>query len=136
MAGGGYTTPLFSDPFGSADDTYNFLARTQWADIVKNVFPYQDKLIQYATDPQVVRNAQSQASTDVNASFDRQQSANNDRIRSLGLTLTPEEQQVSTRLTGLSKSLASAQATNQAGLETQARQQAILGSAAPTFGKF
>ena len=114
-----------------AADTYAALTREQWQDYVTNFVPYENKLIDYSTDPNVVANNMVGASADVNASFDARAAATTRRLGGLGLTLDADEQRVSTRTMGLARSLADVGAQNTARDSTLARQQSILGNPAP-----
>ena len=51
---------------------YHAAMTRQWANYVSTFVPIENQLIKYATDPNVVSNAMSEASRDVNASFDAQ----------------------------------------------------------------
>lgn len=117
-----------------ASDTFAQLTRDQWASYVQNFVPFENKLIQYATEPGVVGGAMAAASQDVNASFDNRQAATTRRLGSLGLTLNADEQQASTRSFGLARSLADVQAQNSTRDATVARQQSILGNPSPRIG--
>lgn len=127
----GYSTQA---PARSVSDVYANLTRQTWADIVRNVYPYQDKLISAALDPNAAGLAANQAGQEVNSAFDRQNAATDDRLRSLGLNLNPDEQKVSGRLNNLNRGLADVQARNEAFSQTRQRQLALLGSPAPNVG--
>lgn len=115
----------------SANDLYSVLTRQQWQDYVTNFVPYENKLIEYATDPSVVSNAMSEASQDVGQSFDNQAASSARQLRSLGLTLDGDEQRAAQRSLGLARSLADVNAQNTARDVTMARQRSILGNPAP-----
>lgn len=116
----------------SASDQYAQMTRDQWSTYVNTFVPIENQLIKYATDPNVVNQAQQKASAGVNASFDQQQGATARQLQGLGVTLSPEEKQEQTKQYGLSRSLADVQGQNMAGDITRQRQQSILGSPAPT----
>lgn len=118
----------------SAQNAFANLTRQQWADYVTQFVPYENKLIEYASDPATVSNAMNTASLNVNQAFDRQTDANSSRLQGLGLSLTPEEQAASTRSTGLARSLADVQAQNSARDAAMARQQSVIGNPAPRVG--
>jgi hypothetical protein len=129
------------DPFGAdmsakdyASQTFAALTRQQWADYVQNYVPYENKLIEYATDPTVVSDAMAKASGDVNTAFDRVGDVNNMRLKGLGLTLNADEQHASERSLGLARAASDVQAQNSVRDLTRARQQAILGNPSPTIG--
>ena len=134
-------TPMFTNPYGYspgsktyASDTYAAMTRQQWANYVSTFVPIEHQLIKYATDPSVVSGAMSEASRDVNASFDAQEGAFNRRLRATGATLDADQQAVRQRNTGLSRALADVNAQNVAGYTTRQRQQSILGNPAPMGG--
>lgn len=118
-----------------AGDTYAALTRDQWQQYVSTFVPLENQLIDYATSPDTVNNAMSEASRDVNASYDVQAGATQRRLRGLGVNLTPEQQGAQTRSLGISRSLADVGAQNTAAELTRSRQQQILGSPAPIAGQ-
>lgn len=118
-----------------AGDTYAALTRDQWAQYVSTFVPLENTLIRYATDPETVNNAMSEASQDVNASYDAQTGATQRRLKGLGVNLTPEQQSAQTRSLGLSRSLSDVGAQNTAAELTRSRQQQILGNPAPQGGQ-
>lgn len=135
------TSPAFTNPYGFnqgsktfASDTYAAMTRQQWANYVSTFVPLENQLIKYATDPNVVSNAMSEASRDVNFSFDAQQGSFDRRMRAMGATLDNDQQAVRQRNTGLSRALADVNAQNVAGYTTRQRQQSILGNPAPMGG--
>ena len=139
---GDFVAPALNDLRGKgggsssyAQDTYARLTRENWYDYM-NVLgvPQENKLLQYATDPTVVANAMTEASQDVNQSFDRQAGINSQRLAGLGLTLNDDEQAAATRSTGLARSLADVGAQNRVRDMTRARQQSLLGNPAPDIG--
>lgn len=119
---------------GSANADFAKLTRQSWADYLKNIVPYENKLIEYATDPTVVSNAMTKAGEQVVGSFDRQAADSSERLRGLGLTLNADEQRASTRSLGLAKSVAEVQAINSTRDQVTARQRSILGLPAPNIG--
>lgn len=114
-----------------AGRSYEALTRSMWDSYVANYVPYENKLIEYATDPTVVSDAMAEASTAVTNSFDAQQQATGRRLKGLGLSLDADEQKAMDRSYGLAKSLADVTAQNVAGQRTRERQQSILGNPAP-----
>jgi hypothetical protein len=114
-----------------AGDTYAAITRDQWANYVGTFVPIENKLINYATDPNAPAAAMSSASQNVSDAFANQEGATDRRLRGLGVTLSPEEQDAQRRATGISKSLADVQAQNTARDLTVQRQQSILGSPVP-----
>jgi hypothetical protein len=122
-------------PTQSVSDLYAQLTRQQWYDYMNTLgVPQENKLIEYATDPNVVSNAMAEASQDVNSSFDRAQQLTDSRTRGLGTPLQADEQHAITRSLGLQRSLADVGAQNRARDQTTARQQAVLGNPAPKIG--
>ena len=103
---------MFTNPYGLnpgsktyASDTYAAMTRQQWANYVSTFVPLENQLIKYATDPNVVSNAMSEASRDVNASFDAQAGSLQRRLRATGATLDADQQATQQRNTGLSRAL-------------------------------
>ena len=123
-----------SSPDTTASDTFAALTRQQWQDYITNFVPYENKLIQYATDPTVVSNNMSLASQNVNQAFDQQAGTTQRRLSGLGLTLDADEQKVADRSTSLARAAADVNAQNTVRDQTMARQQSILGNPAPTIG--
>jgi hypothetical protein len=115
----------------TANDLYADVTRQQWSDYVNNFVPVENKLIQYATDPNVVSGAMSGASTGVHQAFDAQQGATQRRLQGLGVQLSPDEQAAQKKSMGVTEGLADVQAQNTARDLTVQRQQSILGSPAP-----
>lgn len=114
----------------TAQDLYASLTKRSWFDYMNTIgVPQENKLIDYATNPDTVKNAMSDASSDATGAFDRQAVNNQRRLSSLGLTLAPDEQAAVDRSTGLAKSLADVGAQNSARDVTVARQQQILSGA-------
>jgi len=133
--------PAFTNPYGYtpgsstyASDSYAAMTRQQWANYVSTFVPIENQLIKYATDPSVVSNAMSDASRDINASFDAQEGSFQRRMRAMGGTLDADQQATRQRNTGLSRALADVNAQNVAGYTTRQRQQSILGNPAPMGG--
>jgi hypothetical protein len=118
-----------------AGDTYAALTRDQWAQYVSTFVPIENQLIKYATDPNTVTNAMSQASADVNSSFNMQQGATQRHLQGLGVSLTPEQQRAQQKSYGLSRSLADVGAQNMTAEMTRQRQSSILGNPAPIAGQ-
>lgn len=116
---------------GYAGASYEAMTRLMWDQYVSNFIPYENKLIEYATDPTVVSNAMAEASTAVDQQFAAQQGATQRRLKGLGLSLDADEQKAADRGYGLAKSLADVTAQNLAGQRTRERQQSILGNPAP-----
>ncbi len=115
----------------SASDTFAAITRQQWSDYVNTFVPIENQLIKYATDPNTVSNAMSDASGDVNKAFDAQQGVTQRHLQGLGVNLSPDEQAAQTKATGLARSLADVGAQNTARDLTTQRQQSILGNPAP-----
>lgn len=119
------------DPSTYATDTFAKLTRDQWQSYITNFVPYENKLIDYATNPGVVSGAMAEASADVNSAFDNRAGATGRRLGGLGLALDADEQKASTRSMGLARSLADVNAQNTTRDATIARQQSILGNPMP-----
>ena len=115
-----------------AGQTYAALTREMWQTYVSQFMPFENKLIEYATDPTVVSEAMSDASGMVSRSFDAQRGATERRMRGLGLQLDTDEQAAMERSSGLAQSLADVSAQNTARDVTRARQRSIIGNPSPT----
>lgn len=114
-----------------ANDTFAAVTRDQWAQYVNTFVPIENKLIQYATDPTVVSDAMSEASTGVKNAFTAQEGSTQRRLKGLGVSLSADEQAAQKRSSGLAESLADVQSQNTARDLTVQRQQSILGSPVP-----
>jgi hypothetical protein len=114
-----------------ASQNYAALTRDMWASWTSNFLPFENDLIEYASDPNVVAQAQQRASEGVNQAFDAQRGATQRRLKGLGLTLSADEQESADRSYGLARSLADVTAQNVAGTRTRERQQSVLGNPAP-----
>ncbi len=115
----------------SADQTFAALTRQQWQDWVRNFAPYEDRLIAYSSDPQVVTNAMADAGASARTAFANRAAASQRGLRELGLSLDPDEQRAVDRSNSLAASLADVQAQNTARDATRARQSSILGNPSP-----
>lgn len=136
----GLTTPqpFASNPYGIdpnaadyAGQNYQALTRDLWAQWTTNFLPFENDLIEYASNPQTVADAQAQASKDVGLAFDAQRASTGRRLKGLGLELDADEQRAADRSYGLARSLADVNAQNVAGAQTRSRQQNVLGNPAP-----
>lgn len=126
-------SPYGVDP-GSKDfasRNYAALTRDMWASWTTNFLPFENDLIEYSSNPEVVTRAQQQASENVGFAFDAQQQATQRRLKGLGLTLDAEEQNAADRSYASARSLADVTAQNVAGARTRERQQNVLGNPAP-----
>lgn len=130
---GGVRAALRSGGGGSsvAADTYAKLTRDQWATYLNTFVPYENKMISYATNPDTVTNAVTEARGDVAGAFDAQQGATKRRLSGLGLTLDADEQRAADRSSGLARSLADVQAANQTRDAVMQRQASLLGNPSP-----
>ena len=116
----------------SAQETFAALTRAQWDQYLSDYVPLENLTINYATDPNAVSTAVANARRGVAQSFDAQQAATGRRMRGLGLTLDPDEQQAADRSTALARSLADVSAANLTADRVRERQQTLLGNPAPT----
>ena len=132
--GPGDVNPYGIDPNAKdfAGQNYYALTRDLWAQWITNFMPYENKLIEYASDPATVSESQAAASENVGMAFDAQRAATGRRLRGLGLTLDEDEQQAADRGYGIARSLADVTAQNVAGARARARQQGVLGNPMPT----
>jgi hypothetical protein len=117
----------------TADQQFADLSRQQWQDYVKNFVPYENKLIEYSNDPQVVTDAMTGASADARRAFSSRSAASKRGLRELGLTLGADEQRAVDRSNSLAGSLADVSAQNAARDATLARQDSVLGNPSPTI---
>ncbi len=112
---------------GTAAQQMAALTRQQWADYVSLFMPYENELIDYAMNPEVVTKSVDKARADVDTAFQVQEGVNQRRLRAQQQTLSPEEQAAADKQTQLSKSLAEVGAENTARQATIGRQRGILG---------
>lgn len=117
----------------SADQTFAALTRQQWADVMRLYGPYEDRFISYSNDPRVVTDAMGEASADARRAFSNRAAVQQRELRSLGLSLSPDEQRAADRSASLSGALADVNAQNTARDVTLARQRSVLGSPVPTI---
>lgn len=113
------------------NDTYAAMTRQAWQDYIANFVPFENRLIQYATDPNVVKEAVSEAREDATAAFDQAQLGTQQKLRGMGITLSADEQQAANRQTGLARALTEVQAANTARDATLDRQRSIMGMPMP-----
>lgn len=116
-----------------ASDTFAALTRDQWSTYLNTFVPLENQMIDYATNPDTVATAVGTARQDVSQSFNQQRGIQQRQLRSLGVTLNPEEQQAADRSAALSKSLADVNAANQTSLRVRDRQQSLLGNPSPSI---
>lgn len=119
-------------PSTVASDMFAAVTRDQWSNYVNTFIPIENKLIDYATNPNTIPNAMADASQGVHQAFAAQQGSTQRRLQGLGVQLSPDEQAAQKRSSGLTESLADVQSQNTARDLTSQRQQSILGSPAPT----
>lgn len=115
----------------SANDIFANTTKQQWSNYVDTFIPIENKLIQYATSPDTVTNAMSDAHTGVQQAFAAQQGSTQRRLQGLGVQLSPDEQAAQKLNSGITQGLADVQSQNTARDLTVQRQQSILGSPAP-----
>lgn len=126
---------LGAAPGGSAVNAYENMTRAMWFQYMTEIgMPQEDRLIQYATDPTVVSDAMAEASKDATSAFALSEVGQKKRLASLGLSLTPEEQQAADRSNSLARSIADVGAQRRARDATQMRQQALIGNPYPSIG--
>jgi hypothetical protein len=130
--GGGSTTYSFNQP-GSASNILANVINAQWQNYQAQLVPQENKLIQWATNPNGPLQAAQQAQATTGAQFNAQQQGLNKTLRSEGITLTPDQQAALTRQKGVSETVASDDAANRAGQAAYNNQQmALTGSPGPT----
>ncbi len=112
--------------YGGAEATQQALTRRGFSTWVNTFMPYEDSLIEYATDPTQAATAMQSARQDVAGAFDNQAAATERRLRPLG-GLNADEQTAATRSLSLARATASVGAQNRARDLTLQRQQSILG---------
>lgn len=118
---------------GTASQTFGELTRRMWMEYLSGTVPFENRLIDYSSDPRMVSDAMTDASTDARRAFANRAAAQQRQLRSAGLTLSAEEQAAADRATNLAASLADVNAQNTARDTTLARQRSILGSPVPTI---
>ena len=116
---------------GSAGQTYSAMTRDAWSSWVENFLPYENKLIEFATDVNAPVAAMSRASGIVNTQFDNAQRDATERMRGMGVRLDDDEQRAMSRSFGLQRSLTDVQAQNTARDVTRARQRQAMGNPSP-----
>lgn len=119
---------------GGLGEQYAALTRQMWSDYVTQFVPFENRLIDLATNTAAPGEAMAEASGLVDKSFTAQRGATDRRLRGLGLTLDADEQKAADRSYGMAKSLADVTAQNVAREQTVARQQGVIGNPAPTAG--
>jgi hypothetical protein len=112
----------------SAAELYAQLTRQQWQDYVSRFIPIENELIEYAMNPETVRQNVAKAQAGIGQAFDTQQGVTERRLRANQQTLTGEEKAAADQQTGLSRSLGEVQAANTARQITVERQRGILGA--------
>jgi hypothetical protein len=117
-----------------AQDNYARLTRETWQNYIQNFVPIENELIEYATSPDTVTNAVSEARSDVASAFQAQQGSTQRRLFGMGVNLEPDEKQSLERSSAISNSLADVNAANMTARQTRQRQQTILGNPAPDLG--
>lgn len=125
-------SPYYQTGAKGASRTYEALTRAQWDDYLRTFVPAENDLISYAMDPAQLQQSADVARLGVQQSFEQQQGIDERRMRAQGVTLTPEEQAVRERKTGLNAALSEVNAGNLATRRTQDRQQSIMGNPVPT----
>ena len=116
---------------GSAQDAAANLTRQQWYEYVNNFQPFEQDLINYATDPQQVQRNMDMAREHVSQSFDNQQGITQRRLKGYGINLNQDEQKAIGREQNLSRSIADVNAANMARRGTVNQQMGIIGAPAP-----
>jgi len=119
---GGPQTPQY-DPLTTQLANLSF---NEWQQASNAMYPTQSQLIKYAEDPQVVTNAQNQAVTDTNTSFNLADAAQKREQMNQGINLTPSQQAAISKSQALSQGLSTAANVNTATAQTYATQRGVL----------
>lgn len=114
-----------------AQDAFAAITRQQWDDYLTQYVPMENRLIEYAMDETAPQDASYLAGRDVGAAFDRQRESTERRLSGMGLQLTDEERAAMEKQSGLSESLATVGAMNNARDATVQRQQSVIGNPSP-----
>ncbi len=131
--GGGQTNYSFLDP-GSASNTLAQLVQQQQANYQAMYAPVENQLIDYATNPNTIPNAQARAGANADIGSANAVAGLNKTLETQGIKLTPVQQQAQQRKLGLQTGLSKVGAMNTAGQQTYDTITSILsGGAAPNI---
>lgn len=122
------TTPVPQavDFNGSAEDTLAAIYRAEWQDYLDRFAPYEDKLIDFASNPEEVTKAVDKAGQNVDQGF-MTAKGNLDRDRSrYGLNLTGREAASEDRSNAMDKTAAKLAARNSTRLHVQDQQERVM----------
>lgn len=103
------------------------MADADWADYQQNIQPQQQKLLDYATNPNTIKNNVSAAEGDVNAQFANVPGAVTRQLAGQGITMTPDQTASFNRTNQLNKGVAQVDAANQTRAATVKAQSQALG---------
>lgn len=133
MSGGGSTNYSFLDP-GSASNTLAQLVQQQQANYQAMYEPVENQLIDYATNPNTISNAQARAGANASIASAGAAQGLNKTLEGQGIKLTPVQEQAQQRKLGLQASLSKVGAMNTAGQQTyDTISQVLSGGAAPNI---
>ncbi|MEW5251060.1 hypothetical protein [Microbulbifer discodermiae] len=111
---------------GSAENTLARIYRAEWQDYLKRFAPYEDKAIDFATNPEAVTEAVDRAGEAMDQSFaTSKESLQRDRSR-FGLSMSPREQASESRSNAASGTAAKLAARNNTRMHVQDRQQQVM----------
>ncbi|MFS1522776.1 hypothetical protein ACL7TT_01475 [Microbulbifer sp. 2304DJ12-6] len=114
---------------GSAENTLARIYRAEWQDYLNRFAPYEDKAIDFATNPEAVTEAVDRAGSAMEQSFaTSKESLQRDRSR-YGLSMSPREQASESRSNAASGTAAKLAARNNTRLHVQDRQQQVMSGA-------
>jgi hypothetical protein len=104
------------------------LSMQQWQQAAQMMYPAEQRLIQYAEDPNYIANQRAQAASDSSNAFNAQLGARNRLMALQGINPTAAQSAALDRQTALARAQAQAGAMNQAtGLAAQTQQAVLQG---------
>ncbi len=122
----------YSQQFDASNQLAGILGQ-QWANYQSVFKPVENKLIDYATNPDTITNATANAKTNVDNAFATSSGGLQRQLSAQGVQVTPEQQTAITRQNGLSKSLAEVGAMNQSANTTYDTITSVLSGGAPNM---
>lgn len=107
------------------------ITKQQWQNYQNIYQPIENKLISYATNPNVIKDAQAAAGLNADRAAASSEMGLNKALRGQGVQLTPDQQQAVSRKMGLQASLGKINAMNKAGQQTYDTVTNVLSGGAP-----
>lgn len=132
MGGSSGSSYDFNAP-GSASNQLSNILRQQYANYQAVYVPEENKLINWATDPNTIPNAQKQAMGLTAGAFKSQQQGQQKSFNGSGITLTPQMQSALQRKNQIQQTVAVDDSANRAGISAYDNVSAALsGAPGPT----